>query len=83
MSLDGWRDQAACEGLDTNMFFPTKGLSSKPARAVCAECPVEAECLDFALVCMMKHGVWGGTTDRMRRKVRYGTAVLAGRPNST
>lgn len=65
-----WRDRAACRGLDTTMFFPQQGESVVEARAVCATCPVRAECAGFALVSGQRFGIWGGETERDRRRVR-------------
>jgi WhiB family transcriptional regulator, redox-sensing transcriptional regulator len=68
-----WQREAACRGLGTAesqaIFFPTKGESIKEAKAICGGCPVAAECLEFALTngCI---GVWGGTSERERRRLR-------------
>lgn len=69
-----WRDRAECRGLDNAMFFP---LSDEPAAArsakkVCATCPVQDECLSFALETGQPAGVWGGlaTTERRRLLLR-------------
>ncbi|MDQ4068489.1 MAG: WhiB family transcriptional regulator [Actinomycetota bacterium] len=70
-----WRRQAACHGCDVELFFPVgvTGLAVDQiaaAKAVCAECPVRAECLDFALVTNQEAGVWGGATEEERRRLR-------------
>jgi WhiB family redox-sensing transcriptional regulator len=66
-----WRRRAACKGADTDLFFPDSGQGAAEARAVCTRCPVKAECLEFALACgPMLRGVWGGTTERTRRRLR-------------
>lgn len=65
-----WRARAACRGADTNLFFPERGESTAAAKAVCAGCPVASECLDYALDTLEHHGIWGGLSERERRKVR-------------
>ncbi|MCA1571972.1 MAG: WhiB family transcriptional regulator [Chloroflexi bacterium] len=65
-------DRGACRGLDPAYFHPEKGdsRSVRAAKAVCAGCPVREECLEFALVNVEQHGIWGGTTEQARRKLR-------------
>lgn len=63
-----WYD-AACLGAGVDLWYPTQGEVSREARAVCASCPVREECLEWALE-NHEHGVWGGTNDRQRRKIR-------------
>ena len=69
----GWREQAACKGLDPGLFHSGRGESSKEALAVCAGCLVVAECLHYAISNSIKVGVWGKTTERQRRKLRKDT----------
>jgi WhiB family transcriptional regulator, redox-sensing transcriptional regulator len=64
-----WRTRAACRGLDPEIFHPAPGESAAPARAVCASCPVRVECGEWALF-REYHGVWGGLTERDRRRLR-------------
>ncbi len=68
-----WRTQAACltAGLPTGLFFPPRGdwKSLASARQVCSGCPVRTDCRDFA-VRTRQHGVWGGTTEKERRRLR-------------
>lgn len=64
----------AVEGLcsqvgDVHLFYPERGGSPKEAKAVCAECPVAALCLEYAIAAN-EYGVWGGTTERQRGKIR-------------
>ena len=72
--MTGWRDRAACvaPAIDPELFFPDKGGSVKPAKRVCARCPVRVECLDDALACMPTHddGIRGGLTLTERRALR-------------
>ena len=51
-------------------FFPARGESVREAKAVCAQCPVRRECLEFALRLKVAHGVWGGLSERERRTLR-------------
>lgn len=69
--LPPWRDQAACRWSDAN-FFPGRGetLATREAKAVCAGCPVQAECLEWALTNCEHHGIWGGKAERERRIMR-------------
>jgi WhiB family redox-sensing transcriptional regulator len=64
-----WLDNAACRPYPTEMFFPIAGEDTSKAREVCLGCPVSLECLDFALRSGQKHGIWGGTSERERRRI--------------
>lgn len=67
-----WRDQAACKGMDTLLFFPTKGQIPRLALATCALCPVSKECRAEADTDKPNIlGVWGGTSHRERLKPGY------------
>ena len=70
MSYQSWRDQAACNGADTRLFYPEDGGSVRKAMAFCAVCPVVAECRQWALEFPEVWGVWGGTSERDRRQPR-------------
>ena len=77
LSLDPavWRVHAACRDTDPDLFFPvgTTGPAIEQidsAKAVCAECEVQTECLEFALATNQDSGVWGGTSEEERRKLR-------------
>ena len=65
-----WQERALCSQTDPEAFFPDKGGSTKAALAVCAGCSVRAECLEFAIANDERFGVWGGTTERERRRLR-------------
>lgn len=65
-----WFDRAACEGLDPDLFFAERGESIALAREICNGCPVQAECLDYALRHRITYGVWGGLSERQRRRLR-------------
>ncbi len=63
-------DLGSCRGMDPDLFFPDRGESLAPAQAICAECIVADECLEYALVNGERFGVWGGTSERERRRIR-------------
>lgn len=65
-----WQDLAACAGEDADLFFPERGQSLEAARAICNRCVVKAACLQYALDHHEKFGVWGGTSERERRRLR-------------
>lgn len=69
-----WARKAACSGADPDLFFPRLGNDAKAqaraAKEICAGCPVRVECLEYALVTPQKHGVWGGTTEKERIRIR-------------
>lgn len=62
--------RAACAGADTDLFFIERGESNGPAREFCRSCPVIEECQTFALARPAELGVWGGMSERERRKLR-------------
>jgi len=65
-----WMVDALCAQTDPEVFFPEKGGSSRAAKAICAKCTVRPQCLSYALTGSMAHGVWGGTTEHERRRLR-------------
>jgi len=66
-----WASQALCAQTDPESFFPEKGGSTREAKKVCAQCFVQAECLDWALTTNERFGIWGGLSERERRKVQH------------
>jgi WhiB family redox-sensing transcriptional regulator len=72
-----WRGEALCAQTDPELFFPEKGGSPVPAKRVCRVCPVRLPCLAFALAGDERHGVWGGLSERERRRVRRRGVVRA------
>lgn len=64
-----WWDLGACRGLDSAMFYPEDEADAEPAKAVCATCAVQVSCLEHALTIREKVGVWGGATERDRRRI--------------
>lgn len=69
---DPWWKHAACHGKDVNLFYPSKGENARPAKRICAICPVQAECLDDAVKTREPWGVRGGLTERERRRAKGG-----------
>jgi WhiB family redox-sensing transcriptional regulator len=66
----GWHDKALCAETDPEAFFPEKGGSTREAKKICTGCEVRAECLEFALANDERFGIWGGLSERERRRLR-------------
>jgi WhiB family transcriptional regulator, redox-sensing transcriptional regulator len=64
-----WRMLGACRGLDASVFYPENDEDAEIAKQVCRECGVRTACLEFALESREKVGVWGGATERERRRM--------------
>lgn len=77
-----WEDRAQCRGGDGEIFFTPGASQEFRAKAVCRSCPVRFECLAYALKHRVEHGVWGGLTDRERRKILNRTHPLAWDPET-
>jgi hypothetical protein len=71
-----WVAEAACRDADWETFFPERGKDARPAKTVCARCPVRAACLDFALRWNIVEGIWGGLSGRQRRRLAQARRVL-------
>ncbi len=65
-----WQDRALCAQTDPEAFFPEKGGSTREAKKVCQSCDVKSECLDYALAHDERFGIWGGLSERERRKLK-------------
>jgi len=72
-----WQDEAACRGMDVLLFFgpdgeprPERQIREAKAKAVCASCPVQAQCLDYALGNSIMYGIWGGLNEEERARER-------------
>ncbi len=74
-----WQDEANCLGVDPDLFFPERGASTREAKEVCRGCVVRLECLEFALTNGEKFGIWGGLSERERRRLRRQRAIAARR----
>jgi WhiB family redox-sensing transcriptional regulator len=70
-----WQEQANCLGVDPDLFFPERGASTREAKAVCRGCEVRGDCLEYALAHGEKFGIWGGLSERERRRVRRQRAL--------
>ena len=72
-SIDGplaWQEHALCAQTDPEAFFPEKGGSTREAKAACQSCEVREECLQYALEHDERFGIWGGLSERERRRMR-------------
>lgn len=65
-----WMREAECLGVDPELFFPARGESTREAKGICQRCTVRLECLEHALANGEKFGIWGGLSERERRRVR-------------
>ena len=68
-SSTGWMSHGNCRNYPPATFFPSDGVGVDRARAICAGCPVQSRCLDYALDERIEHGVWGGCSERERRRI--------------
>jgi len=64
-----WTEQAVCSQVDLEAFFPEKGGSTRVAKRICEACPVRVPCLQYALDNHERFGIWGGATERERRRM--------------
>jgi WhiB family redox-sensing transcriptional regulator len=64
-----WQDRALCREVDPELFFPEKGASTKDAKAVCFACAARLSCLEYALARNERFGIYGGVSERARRKI--------------
>jgi WhiB family transcriptional regulator, redox-sensing transcriptional regulator len=65
-----WLDRAACLQADPDASYPEKGGSSRAAKRVCHTCPVQTDCLSYALANDERFGIWGGMSERERRQLK-------------
>ena len=77
-----WQDEANCLGVDPDLFFPERGASTRGAKEVCRGCVVRMECLEYALDNGEKFGIWGGLSERERRRLRRARQQATRRPAS-
>jgi WhiB family redox-sensing transcriptional regulator len=61
--------EGKCRELPPETFFPSDGVGVEVARRICADCPVKQSCLEYALYNRIEHGVWGGASERERRRI--------------
>ena len=65
-----WQSDSLCAQTDPEAFFPEKGGSTREAKKICASCEVRNQCLEYALENDERFGIWGGLSERERRKLR-------------
>ena len=65
-----WQEQSLCAQTDPEAFFPEKGGSTREAKRICVGCEVRAECLGYALAHDERFGIWGGLSERERRRLK-------------
>ena len=70
-----WQSRANCMGVDPDLFFPERGASTREAKEVCRGCVVREDCLEYALANGEKFGIWGGLSERERRRLRRARAM--------
>ena len=78
-----WQALANCLGVDPDLFFPERGASTREAKEVCRACVVREECLEYAIVNGEKFGIWGGMSERERRRVRRARGLTRVREPAT
>jgi WhiB family redox-sensing transcriptional regulator len=64
-----WMSEGNCSAVPPSTFFPSDGVGVDAARKICLDCPVKRQCLEYALANRIDHGVWGGTSERERRRI--------------
>jgi WhiB family redox-sensing transcriptional regulator len=69
-----WQERALCAQTDPEAFFPEKGGSTREAKRVCLSCDVRSECLEYALGHDERFGIWGGLSERERRRLKRRSA---------
>ncbi|WP_436492095.1 WhiB family transcriptional regulator [Actinokineospora sp. HUAS TT18] len=65
-----WQERALCAQTDPEAFFPEKGGSTREAKRICLGCEVRSECLEYALAHDERFGIWGGLSERERRRLK-------------
>lgn len=69
---DQWQENALCAQTDPEAFFPEKGGSTREAKRICLGCEVKDKCLEYALANDERFGIWGGLSERERRRLKRG-----------
>ena len=65
-----WRAMGSCSKTDPDLWFAVGAIEHKQAKRICRECPVQGQCLAYAMDAPVDHGIWGGLTERERRRFR-------------
>jgi WhiB family redox-sensing transcriptional regulator len=79
----GWQERALCAETDPESFFPEKGGSTRDAKRVCLSCDVRTECLEYALEHDERFGIWGGLSERERRRLKKSGARRGSTPETS
>lgn len=77
-----WMAHGNCNNHPPSVFFPSDGVGVEIAKEICSSCPVKEPCLEYALAQRVDHGVWGGASERQRRRIlkaRRATAAAGAR----
>ena len=74
---NNWMLQGNCRNHPPTAFFPSDGVGVERAKKLCVDCPVASKCLEYALVNRIDHGVWGGTSERERRRILKSRRLVA------
>ena len=69
MSDISWMKRANCQDQEPSVFFPGDGIGVQAAQRICSVCPVSKTCLQYALAERVDHGIWGGKSERERRRI--------------
>jgi WhiB family redox-sensing transcriptional regulator len=69
-----WKQLGLCNQVDPDLWFPDRGASAREPQRICGDCPVRAECLEYALETDQRFGIWGGTSEQERRRIKRDTA---------
>jgi WhiB family redox-sensing transcriptional regulator len=76
-SVTAWMSAGNCRNYPPAVFFPSDGVGVDRARKICGDCPVAEQCLEYALDQRIEHGVWGGASERERRRILKRRRVAA------
>lgn len=77
-SATAWMSAGNCRNYPPAVFFPSDGVGVDRARKICGDCPVAAQCLEYALEQRIEHGVWGACSERERRRILKRRRTTAG-----
>ena len=77
-----WQVDANCIGEDPDLFFPDRGASTRKAKELCNSCVAQEHCLEYSIVNNEKFGIWGGLSERERRKIRKERGLTRKRKNA-
>ena len=77
-----WMALGNCRAVEPSVFFPSDGVGVEVARQICQACPVKQQCLEYAIYHRIDHGVWGGTSERERRRIARRRRLSLPRPTA-